>query len=189
MGLVDRLIASSYDFRMKFSRKTGLGISVKSCPDGATAPVDFYSLSARTAAGAMLYFKDFGGRKILLVNLASKCGFTPQYKELQTLHLQSPSLVILGFPSNNFGGQEPGSNEEIARFCDINYHITFPVMEKGDVRGPARQPVYQWLTDPANNGWNAQEPKWNFYKYLVDETGRLVQVISSSVSPLDIRIS
>ncbi len=188
MGWMSKFIESTYDFRMKFSRRTGLGIQITEPKSPSMPPVDFYSLKAVTNQGSEFSFENCRGRKVLLVNLASKCGFTPQYKELQQLHLQNDSLMILGFPSNNFAGQEPGSDEEIARFCEIHYQVSFPIFKKGEVKGPSKQPVYQWLTDPGRNGWNSQEPGWNFYKYLVDETGRLVKVFSSSVSPSDIEL-
>lgn len=186
MGWMDKIIESSYDFRMKISKKTGLGIRIRTNENSSPPLEDFYSLQAFTTEGQPFSFETCKNRKVLLVNLASKCGFTPQYKDLQQLHLRHNSLLILGFPSNNFGAQEPGSDEEIARFCQVNYQVGFPVFKKGDVRGPGTQPVYQWLTDPLKNGWNSQEPRWNFYKYLVDESGKLQQVYSSSVSPWDI---
>ncbi len=123
---------------------------------------------------------------MLIVNLASLCGFTPQYEELQKLYEQAENLVILGFPANNFGTQEPGSDEEISNFCKVNYGVTFPLFKKDDVKGNEKQPVYQWLSDKNKNGWNDIEPKWNFYKYLIDEKGNLDKVFSSSVSPMDI---
>ena len=124
-------------------------------------------------------------REVLIVNLASQCGFTPQYKELENLYQQN-YIVILGFPSNNFGGQEPGSDEEIAKFCKINYGVTFPVFKKNDVKGNTKQSVYKWLTNKNKNGWNDMEPKWNFYKFLIDENGRLAKIFSSSNAPSDI---
>jgi glutathione peroxidase len=186
MNLAEKLIASTYDFRMKFSKKTGLGISIETNPKIKAAPVDFYSLTAIANNGDQVPFENFREKKVLLVNLASKCGFTPQYKELEQLHQRNRELVILGFPSNNFGGQEPGTDLEIARFCETNFNVTFPFFKKGNVKGINKQPVYQWLCDPEKNGWNSKEPKWNFYKYLVSETGQLLSIFSSSVSPLDI---
>ncbi|MGZ4048562.1 MAG: glutathione peroxidase, partial [Bacteroidia bacterium] len=172
--------------RMKVSKLTGLGISVKNNNTNKNAPVSFYSLKATTNSGEEITFEKYRGKNVLLVNLASQCGFTPQYKELETLHQQNKDLVILGFPSNNFGAQEPGSDDEIAEFCKINYGVTFQLFKKGDVMGKNKQPVYQWLSDETKNGWNKEEPKWNFYKYHVDENGNLLSIYSSSVSPLDI---
>ena len=150
------------------------------------APVNFYSLKAITNSGEEIKFEKYRGKKVLLVNVASQCGFTPQYAELEHLHLQRKDLVILGFPSNNFGAQEPGSDKEIAEFCKATFGITFQLFKKDDVKGYNRQPVYQWLSDEAKNGWNNKEPEWNFYKYLVDENGNLLKVFSSSFSPLEL---
>ena len=99
---------------------------------------------------------------------------------------QNKQIIILGFPSNNFGKQEPGTDKEIAEFCKVNFGVTFPLFKKDDVKGNSKQPVYQWLTDKNKNGWNDVEPQWNFYKYLVDEKGNLANVFSSSVSPMEI---
>jgi glutathione peroxidase len=121
---------------------------------------------------------------VLLVNVASKCGFTPQYAELQQLHEQyGDKLVILGFPANNFKGQEPGSNEEIAEFCQKNYGVKFQMFEKISVVGEDQHPLYQWLSKKELNGWNDEAPKWNFTKYLVNEKGELVKVFESKVKP------
>ena len=148
--------------------------------------MNFYSLKAISNDGKVIQFEKYRGKKILIVNLASQCGYTPQYAELEQLHRQNKNIVVLGFPSNNFGAQEPGSDEEIAAFCKVNYGVTFQLFKKDDVKGKNKQPVYQWLSDETKNGWNNKEPQWNFYKYLVDENGNLLNVFSSSVSPLDI---
>jgi glutathione peroxidase len=185
MALFKNLISAIYPLQMKISKHTGLGIKVESNSSNKNAPMDFYSLKAITNSGKEIGFQTYKGKKVLLVNLASKCGFTPQYAELEELHQQYKDLVILGFPANNFGAQEPGSDEEIAQFCKINYGVTFQLFKKNDVKGANKQPVYQWLTDANKNGWNNEEPKWNFYKYLVDKNGNLVNVFSSSVSPQD----
>ncbi len=153
------------------------------------APMNFYSLSAITNSGEEIKFEKYKGKKVLLVNLASQCGFTPQYAELEQLHEQNKDIIILGFPSNNFGTQEPGSDEEIAEFCKVNYGVTFQLFKKNDVKGNNKQPVYQWLSDETKNGWNNREPEWNFYKYLIDGNGNLLNIFSSSVSPLDIKLS
>jgi glutathione peroxidase len=188
MPLIKNIISAIYPFQMKVSKLTGLGIKVETNSSNKNAPMDFYSLNAITNSGKEIKFETYKGKKVLLVNLASKCGFTPQYAELEELHQQNKDVIILGFPANNFGAQEPGSDEEIAAFCKINYGVTFQLFKKDDVKGENKQPVYQWLTDVNKNGWNSEEPKWNFYKYLVDENGNLVNVFSSSVSPMDIPI-
>jgi len=124
------------------------------------------------------------------VSAASDCGYTAQYAELQSLHTQfGDRLIILGFPCNQFKEQEKGSDQDIASFCQVNYGVTFPLFQKSDVKkGLNQHPVYQWLTDSAKNGWNTQEPVWNFSKYLLDEEGRLTHYIDPSVSPLDPRL-
>jgi len=174
---------------MKISRRTGLGIKTENNMSNKNAPANFYSLKAITNSGEEIEFEKYRGKKVLLVNVASQCGFTPQYAELERLHMQRKDLVILGFPSNNFGAQEPGSDKEIAEFCNVNYGVTFQLFKKDEVKGNNKQPVYQWLSDETKNGWNNKEPEWNFYKYLVSENGDLLNVFSSSVSPLDIQLS
>ena len=173
---------------MKLSKLTGMGIRIFENKEKGLAPKSFYSLKATSGYGEEIDFEQFKNKKVLVVNLASKCGFTPQYAELEKLNQSNENLVILGFPSNNFGGQEPGSDSEISGFCKINFGVTFPLFKKGEVKGNLKQPVYQWLTDKNKNGWNDEEPKWNFYKYLVNEKGILTKVFSSSVSPLDINL-
>ncbi|MDQ6844594.1 MAG: glutathione peroxidase [Bacteroidota bacterium] len=171
---------------MKISKITGMGINIAENKFNKKALVDFYSLIAISNTGEKISFEKYRTKKVLLVNLASQCGYTPQYKELELLHQQNKNLIILGFPSNNFGAQEPGSDDEIANFCKVNYGVTFPLFKKDDVKGTNKQPVYQWLTDASKNGWNDEPPQWNFYKYLVDENGNLSKIFSSSFSPLDI---
>ena len=186
MSLIGKLISYTYPIRMKISGITGMGVSTAENPGNKKAPVSFYSLKATTNSGNEISFKQYFGKKILIVNLASKCGYTPQYTELEQLNQQKKNLVILGFPSNNFGSQEPGTDDDIAAFCKLNYGVTFQLFRKDDVSGNNKQPVYLWLSDEIKNGWNNQEPQWNFYKYLVDENGNLSKIFSSSVSPLDI---
>jgi glutathione peroxidase len=171
---------------MKISKLTGIGINVRKNISNKNAISSFYSLKAITITGEEVQFEKYCDKIILIVNLASQCGYTPQYAELEQLHQQNKDIVVLGFPSNNFGAQEPGSDEEIVIFCKINYGVTFQLFKKDDVKGKNKQPVYRWLSDETKNGWNSEEPKWNFYKYLVDENGYLLSVFSSSVSPLDI---
>lgn len=171
---------------MKLSKLTGMGIRILENKENVLPQESFYSLKARLGNGEEINFDNFKNKKVLVVNLASQCGFTPQYAELEKLNQLNKDLVILGFPSNNFGGQEPGSDSEISGFCKINFGVTFPLFKKGEVKGNLKQPVYQWLTDKNKNGWNDEAPKWNFYKYLINENGILTKVFSSSVSPLDI---
>jgi glutathione peroxidase len=147
---------------------------------------DFYSLSIKVLDGSKtINFSRFKGKKVLLVNVASECGYTPQYKELQALHNQyKDKLVVIGFPCNQFGGQEPGTAKEIASFCEKNYGVTFLLTEKIDVKGEKQHEVYQWLTQKALNGVSDADVKWNFNKFLVDEKGRWLAYFPSSVNPL-----
>jgi glutathione peroxidase len=136
--------------------------------------------------GSDIDLSKYKGKKVLIVNTASQCGYTPQYKELQELYEKyGDKLVILGFPANNFGSQEPGSNEEIEKFCKENYSVTFPMFQKISVLGDDMHPLYKWLTNKELNGWNDQQPKWNFNKYLIDEEGNLLKYYSSAVKPMD----
>jgi glutathione peroxidase len=145
----------------------------------------FYELSIQKMDGSLIELEEFRGRKILIVNVASECGFTPQYADLQELFLsRKEKLVILGFPCNDFGKQEPGSNEEIKRFCTEKYEVTFPLFDKITLEGDQRPPLYQWLTDEKKNGWNVESPNWNFCKYLVNEKGELTHFFQSAISPM-----
>ncbi len=185
MSIIKDLISATYPARMKFSKLTGVGINIIENITHKKAPVSFYSLNAVTNSSEEILFEKYVGKKVLIVNLASQCGYTPQYTELEQLHRQNNDIVILGFPSNNFGEQEPGTDNDIARFCKVNYGVTFQLFRKDDVAGDNRQPVYKWLSNAAKNGWNNQAPQWNFYKYLIDEQGNLSKIFSSSVSPAD----
>lgn len=139
-----------------------------------------------------LYGKDFDfasleGKKVMIVNTASKCGLTPQYKDLEAIYeeYKDDGFVIVGFPANNFAGQEPGTNEEIATFCEKNYGVTFPMMDKISVKGDDMAPIYQFLTQKDKNGLQDSEVEWNFQKYLINEKGELVKVISPKTLPTD----
>ncbi len=148
--------------------------------------VNFYSLGLQLINGTMLDFSTLKGKKIMIVNTASDCGFTGQYEELESLYQQhKDSLVIIGIPANDFANQENYSNEKIAGFCKINYGVTFPLAEKGIVIKNSNQlSLYKWLSDKSLNGWNDQAPTWNFCKYIIDENGTLTYFLNSSVSPL-----
>ena len=148
---------------------------------------NFYDLSATTIEGATYDFDQLKGKRVLIVNTASRCGFTPQYADLEQLHKQfgDDDFVVLGFPCNQFGFQEPGSAGDIASFCEMNYGVSFQMMEKVDVKGNDAHPVYQWLCDKARNGVEDHKVGWNFHKFLVDEEGRLVASLRSGVGPLD----
>ncbi len=188
MNLKRKILTSFYPLQMKLSKLTGMGIHVNENKNKIIAPVKFFSLSATLNSGEEISFERFKDKKVLVVNLASLCGFTPQYSELQELYEKTENLAILGFPGNNFGRQEPGTDADISNFCKLNYGVTFPLFKKDNVAGSNKQPVYQWLSDKQKNGWNDEEPKWNFYKYLIDENGNLQSVSSSSVLPADIKL-
>ncbi|MDJ1469406.1 glutathione peroxidase [Cytophagaceae bacterium DM2B3-1] len=159
----------------------------KSRPEAASAPAkSFYDFKMKAIDGKEIDFKKYKGKKLLIVNTASKCGFTKQYEALEQLHEKyGDKVVILGFPANNFGGQEPGSNGEIQEFCKKNYGVKFQMFEKISVTGEDQHPLYQWLSKKDLNGWNDQAPSWNFCKYLINENGELVKFYPSKVEPLD----
>jgi glutathione peroxidase len=150
----------------------------------------FYDLEAVTIDGEVLKFETLKGKKVMIVNVASKCGYTPQYEDLEKLwqNYKDKNFVIIGFPANDFMKQEPGTNEEIKSFCSINYGVSFPMMSKISVIGGDMHPVYQWLTDKVKNGVSDSKVKWNFQKYLIDENGRLLGYFEPGVKPLDPKI-
>jgi glutathione peroxidase len=144
----------------------------------------FYDFKVKTLEGGNFDFSTLKGKKVMIVNVASKCGNTPQYKDLEALYQKySDNLVIIGFPANNFASQEPGTAAEIRKFCTENYGVTFPMMEKISVKGDDMAPLYKWLTSKKENGVMDSEVKWNFQKYLIDETGKLVEVVEPKEKP------
>ncbi len=156
----------------------------------AAGPANVYQFKVPSIDGATIDFSKFKGKKILIVNTASKCGYTPQYVELEKLHKAYGSkLVIIGFPANNFGGQEPGSNAEINDFCKKNYGVSFIMAEKVSVKGEDIHPLFKWLTSKSDNGVMDAEIKWNFTKFLLDEKGKLLAVYPSKVSPMSEEIT
>lgn len=167
-------------FSCGFKKVSSRPSAVNNPPEGS-----IYDFKMVTLTGDTIDFATYKGKKLLLVNTASECGYTPQYKDLQKLHQQYGNKVtILGFPANNFGGQEPGSDEEIAEFCEINYGVTFQMFSKISVKGDDMHPLYQWLSDSEKNGWNNESPNWNFCKYLVDEKGELLKFYASGITPM-----
>ena len=149
--------------------------------------VSFYTLNDTLNNNTAFNFETLKGKKVLLVNTASDCGYTNQYDDLQKLsELYKDKLVVIGFPANDFKEQEKGSDDDIAQFCKLNYGVTFPLVKKSIVIKSVQQnPVFDWLTNAAKNGWNDKAPTWNFSKYLVNENGVLVNYFDPSVSPLD----
>ena len=143
-----------------------------------------HSFKVKSIEGKTIDFSSFKGKKILVVNTASKCGYTPQYDALQKVYNQyKDKLVIVGFPANNFGGQEPGSDSEIQDFCKANFGVSFPMASKVSVKGSDMAPIYKWLTSKAENGVLDAEVGWNFGKFLLDENGKLLQYFPSKVKP------
>lgn len=147
----------------------------------------FYDLHAILNTGKEIDCSAFSGKKILLVNTASNCGYTGQYAELQSLHEKfGDKLVIIAFPANDFAEQEKGDDKEISQFCQLNYGVTFPIAKKGVVlKNTEQQPIFKWLTNSNENGWNDHAPDWNFSKYIIDEKGNLMYYFGPSISPLD----
>ena len=156
----------------------------------STTPVSdsaksIHSFSVKALDGSTINFADYKGKKILIVNTASECGYTAQYKDLEALYEKyKAKLVIIGFPANNFGGQEPGSNTEIKTFCEKNYGVTFPMAEKISAKGDDAAPIYKWLTSKAENGVLDAEIKWNFNKFLLDENGHVIAKFDSGTTPM-----
>ena len=148
---------------------------------------NIYQFKVKTLTDEDFDFNSLKGKKVMVVNTASKCGLTPQYEELQALYneYKDKDFVIVGFPANNFAQQEPGTNLEIAEFCKLNYGVTFPMMSKISVKGEDMHPVYQYLTQKSKNGLEDSEVSWNFQKYLINENGHLVKVISPRTLPTD----
>lgn len=146
-----------------------------------------YDFKVETIDGKTIKLSEFKGKKMLVVNTASKCGYTPQYEGLQALYekYKDQDFVIIGFPANNFMKQEPGTNEEIASFCKMNYGVTFPMMAKISVKGDDIHPLYKWLTHKDENGILDAKVKWNFQKFLIDKNGNLVKTLPSKTKPDD----
>lgn len=181
-----RMLRAFYPTIRKLGKKGKNGTVLENT--SKTSPItSFHDLYALKNNGDTIKFADFKGKKVMLVNTASDCGYTGQYAELQQLHEKyGDKLAIIAFPANDFANQEKGSDKDIAQFCQLNYGVTFPVAKKGSVViGNEQQPVFKWLSSKASNGWNDHAPDWNFGKYLVDENGVLTNYYGPSVSPLE----
>ena len=180
-----KLLNQLYPLIMRLSKSSNRGKVLES-PKPVPAPVPFYELDSQLNTGNKLSFEDLKGKKVLLVNTASNCGYTNQYQELQQLSEQyANQLVVLGFPANDFAEQEKDDDKTIEQFCQVNFGVSFPLMKKSVVvKQPQQNPVYQWLSDARRNGWNEQAPDWNFSKYLISEDGRLTHYFGPAVSPL-----
>lgn len=185
MTFRQKLLKGIYPVLMWLTGKKG-GKMTEVLKGNQPAPVSFYSLKAELNNGSVMDFATLRGKQVLLVNTASNCGYTHQYKALQELYEKhQPGLVVIGFPANDFKEQEKGTDEEIASFCQVNYGVKFPLVKKATVvPGESQQAVFKWLTDASQNGWNGQSPTWNFSKYLVDDNGTLIRYFGPSVDPL-----
>ena len=154
-----------------------------------SAKNSIYAIEINSLQGNPINLSLFKGKKILFVNVASKCGFTPQYKELQKLHnIYEESLVVIGVPCNQFGKQEPGNSSEINEFCQVNYGVSFLITEKISVKGKKQHPLYSWLTNKNENGRKNSSVKWNFQKYLINVDGDLIDYYFSMTSPTSSKI-
>jgi glutathione peroxidase len=180
-----KVLKAIYPAWMWWTKVTGKNVAKMNNQREKQPVISFYDLQAKRNDGSVINFSDLKGKKVLLVNTASNCGYTNQYEDLQKLYEgNKDKLVVIGFPANDFKEQEKGTDEEIAEFCKVNYGVTFPLAQKSVVIKKAEQnPVFQWLTDSAKNGWCNQPPTWNFSKYLVDEKGMLLDYFGPSVSP------
>lgn len=189
MTLKQLLLKRLYPTIMKFSQKGEKG-KVLLKPKAVQSIIQSGSLQIDLSNGDLLQLNELKGKKVLLVNTASDCGYTGQFEDLQNLQiLHKDSLVILGFPANDFLEQEKGEDSSILNFCQVNFGVTFPIAKKSVVIKKANQNlIFEWLSNPAKNGWNDQEPVWNFSKYLLSETGELLGYFGPAISPNDIRL-
>lgn len=148
--------------------------------------MNLYNIPVNTLRGKAFDLHQLKGKKVMIVNTASECGYTPQYAQMEELHKSAgDKLVILAFPCDQFGNQEPGGADEIEKFCEVNYGVSFPVMEKCEVKGDDQHPIFKWLCNKEENGVADNKITWNFQKFLIDENGKLVKSVSPETSPLD----
>ena len=185
MTIRQKVLKAVYPAFTWWGRISGKNSKVFTNESPAVPPQSLYDLSVTLNNGDSIPLSNYKGKKLLLVNTASDCGYTDQYDGLQKLYEENKDkLVIIGFPANDFKEQEKGSDEEIAQFCKLNYGVTFPLAKKSSVKaGPGQNPVFQWLTDKNKNGWTSKKPSWNFSKYLVNENGVLVNYFDPTISP------
>ena len=184
-----KLLVISVAFFSLGSQTNTTNVITHSSNNNTTAR-SIYDFKVEALDGGTIDFSTFKGKKILIVNTASQCGYTPQYEGLEKLYeAYKDKLVLVGFPANNFGGQEPGTNTEIKEFCKKNYGVTFPMAAKISVKGDDIAPIYQWLCHKAENGVLDAEIKWNFGKFLLDENGKLIAYFPSKVTPMSEEIT
>jgi len=171
-------------------KKIAIILSLLIISVGAFSQKSFYDFKVKDIDGKTFDLSSLKGKKVLVVNTASKCGYTPQYEQLEAIYKNygDEKFTIIAFPANNFGNQEPGSDAEVEEFCKKNYGVSFPIMSKISVKGDDMHPLYKWLTSKSENGVKDSEVKWNFQKYLIDENGQLVEVFESKVKPDDEKI-
>ena len=159
-------------------------------PISMPSSTPIYDIKINSLQGKPINLSSYKGKKVLFVNVASKCGFTPQYKDLQKLYDEYQNkLMVIGVPCNQFGKQEPGSSDEIQEFCEVNYGVSFLITEKVDVKGGNQHPLYEWLTKKSENGKKNSSVKWNFQKYLVDDDGELIDYYFSITKPTSSKIT
>jgi glutathione peroxidase len=176
-----------YPITRKLAEASGNKTTVALNEKGVLPAQPIYELSATGNTGEPISLSQFRGKKLLIVNSASGCGYTGQLEELQELQeMYSDRLAVIAFPANDFKNQETGTDADIAKFCKINFGVTFPLMQKSSViKSSDQHPVYKWLTDASKNGWNQTAPEWNFSKYLLDENGKLLGYFGPAISPLN----
>ena len=186
MTVRQKFLKAVYPVFTGYKRLFGKSTKVLANEKNVSPVNSFYTLSVQLNNGAELRFDSLRGKKVLLVNTASDCGYTAQYDDLEKLYEQEKDkLVVIGFPANDFKHQEKGSDEEIAAFCKTNFNISFPLAKKSTViKTDQQNPVFKWLTDKNQNGWNNRQPSWNFSKYLVNEQGVLINYFDPAISPL-----
>jgi glutathione peroxidase len=181
-----KIMKAVYPAIMWMSKITGAKAKKMENKTAVLPTSSLFDLSVQLNNGQQLKLEQLKGKKLLLVNTASHCGYTGQYEQLQKLYERyNDKLVVIGFPANDFKEQEKGSDEEIAQFCKVNYGVTFPLASKSTVvKGASQNLIFKWLSDKKLNGWNEQAPTWNFSKYLLDEEGKLLHYFDPGVSPL-----
>lgn len=183
MGIIKSIAIKFYLLRMKLNKIANVGKIITNTNN--TKPItSIYEIKVQTIEGKEISLEQFRGKKLLIVNTASECGYTPQYAQLQEMTLEfKDKLNVLGIPSNDFGEQEPLDDSGVKQFCEVRYGVTFPLTKKYNVIGNTKTDLYQWLSNKNQNGWNNQQPEWNFYKYLIDESGTLVGIYSQHIEP------
>jgi glutathione peroxidase len=186
MSTRQNILKSVYPALTSITRFFGVNSRVVLSEEKKAPVVSLYDIPFETINGEPSSFAAYKGKKIVIVNTASDCGYTGQYEELQSLYAQAKGqIMVVGFPANDFKDQEKGSNEQIASFCKKNYGVEFPIAAKASVvKGNNQHPVFAWLSDPSKNGWNKEAPAWNFSKYIIDEEGKLIGYFDPGVSPL-----